>query len=533
VLIHGLNGSPEADFFPKLIERLVADGHEVFAPQLPSASKPSVDEQVEYILANTTFTENTIVVGHSLGTVVMHKLLAKLSVRVAKAVFVDGLVESRINIRRPEVAESTDWVFDFVAAREHVGDVIVLGDRTASVIPHEQNEALAKAYGTSVEWIHPGEDHFCADDEPAVMHHVVPSGWQEVRDLPLELPDVERYQPTDTGESPLATIASFVTTTCPTCGSAARRETDTMPNWAGSSWYFLRYIDPHNNDAFASVEKLKTWMPVDVYNGGMEHTTLHLLYSRFWNKVLFDRGLVPTSEPYARRHSHGLIMAEDGTKMSKSKGNVVNPDDIVGAFGADTLRMYEVFMGPFEEPVPWSTNGVVGVRRFLDKVVRLSEHLVPVERTEVTKALHKTIAKVTDDIDSFRFNTAVAALMTLANSAHEHGGMTKASFTTFLSILVPFAPHVANECYERLGGTGFVEEVPWPISDAEIAADRDVTIAVQVNGKLRGIIVVPVEANEATVIAAARADENVAKYLTDEPRKTIVVGGKLINFVVN
>ena len=370
--------------------------------------------------------------------------------------------------------------------------------------------------------------------EPIPLVHCEEHGWVAVpvEQLPVRLPDVEKYEPTDTGESPLAAIPEFVNTNCPECGGVARRETDTMPNWAGSSWYFLRYLDANNSEAFASPEALKYWMPVDLYNGGMEHTTLHLLYSRFWNKFLFDRGHLPTSEPYARRHSHGLIMAEDGTKMSKSKGNVVNPDEIVQEHGADTLRVYELFMGPFEEPVPWSTNGVIGVRRFLEKTVRLAEKIVEVESPEVTRTLHQVIKKITDDIEGFRFNTAVAALMTFANTVQEHGGISKDSFALFLRILVPFAPHVANELWEQLDMSGFVEQQAWPQADSSLAAEDEVTIAVQVNGKLRGTITMAIDAAEADVVTKARAEENVAKYLFDEPKKIVYVRGKLVNFVV-
>lgn len=359
-------------------------------------------------------------------------------------------------------------------------------------------------------------------------------GWVAVpvEQLPVELPQVEKYEPTDNGESPLAVIDSFVNTTCPQCGGAAKRETDTMPNWAGSSWYFLRYADAHNDKEFASAEALKYWMPVDIYNGGMEHTTLHLLYSRFWNKFLFDRGYVPTSEPYGRRHSHGMINAEDGRKMSKSWGNVVNPDDVVNEHGADTLRVYEMFMGPFDQQVPWSTNGVVGVRRFLDRVMRMKEMIADSEPKEVTKALHKTIKKVTEDINGFGFNTAVSAMMIFVNVVYEQGAITKDSLGLFVSLLCPFAPHVANELAESMKDGGFIEAQSWPMFDPMMIVDDEVTVAVQVNGKMRGTVVVAVDASEEAIVAAARADENVTKYVTSEPKKVIVVKGKLVNFVV-
>ena len=359
-------------------------------------------------------------------------------------------------------------------------------------------------------------------------------GWipVPVDQLPVILPIIEKYQPSENGESPLASIDSFVNTICPQCGGAAKRETDTMPNWAGSSWYFLRYTDTHNDKEFASKEALKQWMPIDIYNGGMEHTTLHLLYSRFWNKFLFDRGYVPTSEPYARRLSHGLIMSEDGTKMSKSKGNVVNPDEIVNEHGADTLRMYEMFMGPFSEPVPWNTNGVIGVRRFLDKAMRMVEKISDVEDVAVTKMLHKTIVKITDDIESFSFNTAVAQFMMFVNVVQEKGSITQESLKTFLRVLVPFASHVANEMWEKVGGEGFVEEQAWPVADPLMLTNDTVELAVQVNGKLRGTIIVAIDEAEEAIVSMARADGNVAKYVTGEPRKVIVVRGKMVNFVV-
>ncbi len=359
-------------------------------------------------------------------------------------------------------------------------------------------------------------------------------GWVAVPDdqLPVVLPEVEKYQPTDTGESPLAAIEDWVNTECPSCGGPAKRETDTMPNWAGSSWYFLRYIDPHNDKAFADMDKLKYWMPIDLYNGGMEHTVLHLLYSRFWNKFLFDRGHVPVSEPYARRHSHGLILAEDGRKMSKSLGNVINPDEIVEKYGADTLRMYEMFIGPFEEPVPWSTNGLIGVRRFLDKVARLPDIVSDSEDEEVTRALHKVIKKVSEDIDKMRFNTAVAALMTFVNVVNKQGTITKESLTTFMRALCPFAPHMANEIAEQLGETTVLESQSWPSYNERLVIDDVVTLAVQVNGKLRATLEVAPDASQDEVEKLARANENVAKYVTDEPRKVIYVPGKMLNFVV-
>lgn len=370
--------------------------------------------------------------------------------------------------------------------------------------------------------------------EPIPLVHCEKCDWVPVPEdqLPVELPDVERYEPTDTGESPLAAIEDWVNTTCPKCGGAAKRETDTMPNWAGSSWYFLRYADPHNTEAFADKSKLEYWTPVDLYNGGMEHTTLHLLYSRFWHKFMFDQGHVPTAEPYARRHSHGLLLGDDGAKISKSKGNGASPDDVVEKYGADTLRVYEMFIGPFEEPAPWNDNGLVGVRRFLDKVVRLSEIVASEEPEAVTRVLHKTIKKVTEDIDGMRFNTAVSQMMVFTNEVQSAGAITKDSFMKFLQVLCPFAPHIANELAEQIGYDGILEEGEWPMYDEKLTVDELVNIAVQVNGKLRGEVQTAPDASQEEVEKSARADEGVNKYLEGGVKKVIYVGGRLINFVV-
>jgi len=371
--------------------------------------------------------------------------------------------------------------------------------------------------------------------EPIPLVHCEDCGWVPVSDgeLPVVLPVVEKYEPTDSGESPLAAIEEWVQTSCPACGEGARRETDTMPNWAGSSWYFLRYVDARNDEEFASKEKLAAWMPVNLYNGGMEHTTLHLLYSRFWNMFLFDRGLVPTSEPYARRHSHGMVLAHDGLKMSKSKGNTVNPDEILEGLGADALRMYEMFMGPFEDAIPWNEQGLVGVRRFLDKVWRLQEKVSDSEDESVTRAVHKMVKKVGEDVDGMRFNTAVSAFMICVNVIQEAGSVTKDSLVMMLTALNPFAPHVTNEMYEILGGEGLLEKSAWPVYDEGLVVDDEVTVAVQVNGKLRGKIVVRVDAAEVDVVETAKGEENVVKFLEGvDIKKTVYVKGRLVNFVV-
>ncbi|MBU1089345.1 class I tRNA ligase family protein [Patescibacteria group bacterium] len=371
--------------------------------------------------------------------------------------------------------------------------------------------------------------------------------WRELAEkfsLPLELPEVENYQPTDSGESPLAGIEKWVNTTCPKCGGKAKRETDTMPNWAGSSWYFLRYIDPQNSEEFASAEKLKKWLPVDLYNGGMEHTVLHLLYSRFWHKFLFDLKLVPTAEPYAKRISHGMILGSDGEKMSKSRGNVVNPDEIVAKFGADTLRIYELFIGPFDQAAAWNEGGVEGVHRFLEKVWRLSEK---VEQTKPLtlqlaggltsnseKLLHKTIKKVSEDLDAFHFNTAVSSLMIFVNEATRLSKFPHATFKKFLTLLAPFAPHLAEELWEKLGNKNSIHLEAWPAFDENLAKDETINLVIQVNGKLRDTVAVAVNIEEAEALKLAKKSEKVAKWIEGkEIRKEIFVPGKLVNFVIN
>ena len=372
--------------------------------------------------------------------------------------------------------------------------------------------------------------------EPIPMVYCEKCGWQPLPEdqLPLLLPDVESYEPTDDGESPLSKMTGWVNTTCPCCGGPAQRETDTMPQWAGSSWYFLRYMDPHNDQALASKEALEYWSPVDWYNGGMEHTTLHLLYSRFWHKFLYDIGVAPTKEPYQKRTSHGMILGEGGEKMSKSRGNVVNPDDIVKAYGADTLRLYVMFIGDFEQAAVWSDQAVKGCKRFLDKVWNLAEGCSDsLDYTPANEAaVHKTIKKVADDIEAMKFNTAIAAMMTLVGEFQKNG-CSRGDMRTLVTLLSPFAPHVAEELWEMLGGEDFVCRQPWPAYDESKTVADTVQMAVQVNGKVRANIIVPADADNEAVIAAAQADPKVQKF-TDGMAlaKTIVVPKRLVNLIV-
>ena len=361
-------------------------------------------------------------------------------------------------------------------------------------------------------------------------------GWVPVPEdqLPLTLPNVDSYEPTENGESPLAKMTDWVNTTCPCCGGAAKRETDTMPQWAGSSWYFLRYMDPNNNDALASKEAMEYWGPVDWYNGGMEHTTLHLLYSRFWHKFLYDIGVVPTKEPYAKRTSHGMILGENGEKMSKSRGNVVNPDEIVETYGADTMRLYEMFIGDFEKAAPWSPKSIKGCRRFIERVWNLFEKVEDGDAysKQHEVLMHKTIKKVGEDIENLKANTAIAAMMSMVNDFYDKG-INKAEYKTLLKLVCPFAPHVAEELWSMLGETSVLSLESWPEYDENKTQESSVQIAVQVNGKLRATISLPVDCEQQLAIDTALADEKVQKAVEGKNIvKTIVVKNKIVNLVV-
>ena len=353
--------------------------------------------------------------------------------------------------------------------------------------------------------------------------------------LPLTLPEVESYEPTDNGESPLAAMTDWVNTTCPCCGGPAKRETDTMPQWAGSSWYFLRYTDPHNANALASKEALNYWMPVDWYNGGMEHTTLHLLYSRFWHKFLYDIGVVNTPEPYAKRTSHGMILGENGEKMSKSRGNVVNPDDVIREYGADTMRLYEMFIGDFEKSAPWSSSSIKGCRRFIDRIWELQEILTNEEgfSKELESAFHKTIKKVSEDIESVKFNTAIAAMMGLLNDIQAKGSITRGEYRTLLLLLNPFAPHLTEEVWENQKFGGMLNEQKWPEFDPAKCVDATAEIVVQINGKIRTRINLPADADKDAALKAVKELDTVKAQLDGKQIvKEIFVPGRLVNIVV-
>ena len=407
------------------------------------------------------------------------------------------------------------------------------GIRAAIDFAAKNNFGNAKVNYKLRDWVFSRQRYW---GEPIPMVYCEHCGWQPIPEnqLPLTLPEVPDYLPNDEGESPLSKAGSWLETTCPKCGGKARRETDTMPNWAGSSWYFLRYCDPHNDKEFASKEALDYWMPVDWYNGGMEHTTLHLLYSRFWHKFLYDCGLVPTKEPYKRRTSHGMILASNGEKMSKSRGNVINPDDIVDAYGADTFRLYEMFIGPFDQTAMWSDESLMGVYRFVNKVYGLFKKVnkSAVASEKDLRAMHKCIKEVTERIDQMKFNTAVSSLMTYANYLSDKAEIAPELYENLIVLLCPFTPHLSEEMWARLGHEGLAVMAAWPKFDKNLAEDSVVTIAVQLNGKMRGTIEMPKDTPQNEVEVAALNLDNIQRQTAGKTiRKVIVVPNKIVNIV--
>ena len=398
----------------------------------------------------------------------------------------------------------------------------------------ENNKGKTKVNFKLRDWVFSRQRYW---GEPIPLVNCEKCGWVAIPEdqLPLELPDVDSYEPTENGESPLAPMTDWVNTTCPCCGGPAKRETDTMPQWAGSSWYFLRYCDPHNDEALASKEALEYWAPVDWYNGGMEHTTLHLLYSRFWHKFLYDIGVVPSAEPYSKRTSHGMILGENGEKMSKSRGNVVNPDDIVNEYGADTMRLYEMFIGDFEKAAPWNSASIKGCRRFVDRVWNLQDIVVDGDcyRESLETSFHKTIKKVTEDIDNLKANTAIAAMMALLNEIADTGSITREEYKTFTLLLNPFAPHVTEEIWNVMNFGGVVTDHKWPVYDEEKCKENSIEIVAQINGKVRAKLVIPADIEADEAIALAKADEKIAEAIDGKTIvKELYVKGRLVNIVI-
>ncbi len=722
VLLHGRQGSPEGNLFPWLKSQLEKRGHTVEVPTLPNTNEPHWEEQTEYVLANCTLDENTVIVGHSFGGVVALRLLERgvkvhrvtLAATPFSGVFLDGK-------DRDSVSDALKKKFDFETIRKNAKGFVVVSDMDDPVVPSSDGEDLSRNLDCLLIRGKGQDEHFSAQQEPDVLMASAPTlrvfttrpdtlfgatylvlspehPWVELalddahdvlgnkeevkkyvaaakkkteiertnetkektgvllrgvdainpatgeiipvwvadyvlahygtgaimavpahdkrdrqfaekfdlpiipvigddgvlvasgdysglkgeeaavkiteafgkktiqyklrdwvfsrqrywgepiplihcekcgvvpvpeEELPVLLPEVEHYEPAGTGESPLANILEWVNTMCPTCKGPAKRETNTMPQWAGSSWYYLRFIDPENTTAFVDPKKEKAWMNVDLYVGGAEHATRHLIYARFWHIVLHELGQVSTPEPFGRLEHVGLILAEDGRKMSKRWGNVINPDDVVGTAGADTLRLYEMFMGPFNQPVTWSTASISGPRRFIERIWKLSSRVGDTEdSTDLISLLHRTIKRVAEDTEAFRFNTAISTLMEFLNAVEKETAVSRKTFETFLLLLAPYVPHVAEELWEQVGGSGMISRHEWPSYDSALAVQQAVHIAVQVNGKVRGELTVDAGASQEDVEQQARALENVTKYLTDtQVRKVIYVPGRLLNFV--
>ncbi|HSR89586.1 MAG TPA: alpha/beta fold hydrolase [Candidatus Udaeobacter sp.] len=549
LMIHGFESSGDNIWFPWMKSELEKNGYEVFAPTVRNPNHGSVKDWVADLLPYMEqLDENDVIIGHSLGSKAALHLLEKTGKKIGHLYLVAsaiGTIQNRdwdeLRAKWPKSDIDSLQAFwhapvDYKKISKLVRSINLIRSSDDKNIPASTHTDLPPGWLVQT-WN--GFGHFMHLEIPELLREILTSkntGWIPLpeSELPLKLPKVEKYQPTDNGESPLAAMEKWVNTKCPQCGGSAKRETDTMPNWAGSSWYSLRYADPHNDQEFASQEKLNYWAPVDWYNGGMEHVVLHLLYSRFWNIFLHDIGLVPHSEPYAKRTAHGMILAKGGEKMSKSKGNVINPDDMVEQFGADALRTYIMFMGPFDQAVEWDINGLIGVKRFLDKVWNLQSKIAKEnEKSSTVSLIAKATKKVTDCIDMMKFNTAVSALMELSNELYKEEKIDLYAYQNFIKLLSPFAPHLAQELWEKFGDKNELVFSSWPKYHEEDLKEETLTLAVQINGKLRDTILVSAEISEDEAKKIALASEKVQKWLEGkEPKKVIYVKGKLVSIVV-
>jgi len=536
VLVHGYGGNGASNYFPDLKSYLEDQGHTVLTPNLPNTHTPNLDEQVAYLKENITLDEDSVVLGHSLGGPVVVKWLTDVGKKVSKVIFSDSVVTSEFNdTKRPDVQAATDWsTYDYSAIKDLAEEIVMVVDENYPIIKKEDSEKMAENLGARIVNSKPEAPHFNGVQEPIFYDEVPVSGLLplETQDLPVELPNDVDFKPT--GQSPLTYSESFQDGVEETYGAGWKREVDTLDTFMCSSWYYYRYLDPKNNEAFASPEALKNWMPVDFYLGGEEHVNGHLLYARFFTKVLHDAGYIDFDEPFTVHRHQGLILGSDSRKMSKRWGNVINPTDVVETYGADTCRMYEMFMGPLEETKPWSENGVKGIRRFLERVWKLQEKLADsTSDADIDSLVHKTIKKVTDDIPQLGFNTAIAKLMELSNAFGKSKTISKDHFEAFLKLLAPFAPHITEEMWEALGHDSSVTTESWPTYEQGKLVDDVITLVVQVNGKVRGKLEVAADISEDDAKAAALAHENVAQWLDEkEPKKVIYVKGKLVSIVV-
>lgn len=536
VLVHGYGGAGDSNYFPSLKAHLESLGHTVISPALPNTDKPNIDEQVSFLEELVTLDSDTVILGHSLGGPVVTKWLLKTKQRVAKVVFSDAVLVPEFNdIARPDVEVATDWsTVKPESIRDLADEFVVVIDQNYPIIKKEHGEELAKALDARLVKENPNLPHFNGVVEEIFNEEILVSGNMPLstEDLPVILPNDVDFKPT--GQSPLTYSESFQDGVEEKYGAGWKREVDTLDTFMCSSWYFFRYLDPKNDNAFASPEALKNWMPVDFYLGGPEHVNGHLLYARFFTKVLHDAGYIDFDEPFKVHRHQGLILAEDGRKMSKRWGNVINTTDAINEYGADTVRMYEMFMGPLEDAKKWSVNGIKGVRRFLDRVWNLQERVQDsVEDSAMDALVHKTIKKVGDDIPKLGFNTSIAKLMELSNAMYKVEAVSKQNFETFLKLLAPFAPHMAEELWSVLGNTDSVTTQSWPTYDESKLVEDVITLVVQVNGKVRAKLEVASDISEEDAKTASMSHENVQQWLDGkEPKKVIYVKGKLVSIVV-
>ncbi len=552
LMIHGFEGNGEGSFLPWIKQELEKNNFEVFNPTMSTAAHPDLEQWMKELMPYIEkMDENDIVIGHSLGSKAALHLLERSQKKIKNLYLIASAI-GEMNERDWDLYR-TSWVgsdvealkkfwetpLDFSKITNLADEVKVVLSDDDPWIKKKTHENLPKEWSFEL-WSKFG--HFNVPSNPKLLDLFLKSkntGWVPVPEnqLPLELPKVKNYEPSGTGESPLATITNWVNTTCPQCDGPAKRETNTMPQWAGSCWYYLAYTMPKDAEGNYDWDKKKInyWNPIDLYVGGAEHATRHLIYARFWHKFLFDIGAVANEEPFTRLQNVGLILAEDGRKMSKRWNNVINPDQVVEEYGADSMRLYEMFMGPFDQSCAWSTKGVVGVRRFLERVWTLNEKISDsaVSDKKLTAQLHQTIKKVSEDIEGLRFNTAISCMMQLSNEMGKAESITKEDFSVLLKLLSPFAPHMMEELWNEAGNKESIFESAWPQYNAELAKDEEITLAVQVNGKLRDTLTVSADISEEEAKAAVLASEKIQKWLEGkEPKKIIYVKGKLISIVL-
>ncbi len=567
LFLHAYKAHSKMDFWPWLKDKVEKSGFEVFAPDLPGGEEPKLEKQAKFILDNYSFNEQTIIVTHSLGGVLAMKLLESGKIKAGKLIMVAPPLNTdfKDNKKRPTLDVYCDWKFDFKKIKKNIQNVIVLADLNDYIVPAEHTNKISQELGANlIETVAPSP-HFDCVKSDVILNNVLTSdilnqGMVPVpeKDLPVKLPTDVDFMPT--GESPLVRSKKFHNVKCPVCGAKARRESDTMDTFVCSSWYYLRYADPKNKKEFASRAQLQKWLPVDLYVGGAEHVVLHLLYSRFFTKVLHNLGYIDFDEPFAKMRHQGIILAEDGRKMSKSLGNVVNPDDVVAQYGADALRMFEMFMGPLEDMKPWNTKGIIGISRFLERVWKLNKGVIAIRQQaekqsrynttfqgiatssrqggtprddKIETLLHKTIKKVSEDIENLKFNTAISALMILVNESGGGENVNQEQYQTFLKLLAPFAPHLAEELWNRLGYKKSILTEKWPEYDPALIKEETIELVVQINGKVRSRLTVPADISEEEAKKMATGDVAIKKWLgVQEPKKVIFVKGRLINIVV-